>query len=332
MKYRDKEWLQEQIKIHGANGRQIALANNYSPVTVQRYMKKFDLYEIKEKKQHEIVVKKEAPLYQDKEWLQQQFDLYSTVTEVSRQTGYPRTCITRYAQRFEIYISKFNRQPVNTVNENYFKHIDTEDKAYWLGFFMADANMYIFEDGRIQFAIKIKNTDHAHLEKLKQAISFSGDVKQGCNMRNNTECYFSEIKIYNKVFCENLMKHGIVPHKTGQEILPDTIPEDLKKHFIRGFVDGDGWVIGVMEKYKRAGIGICSTNETICNQIFDHIKQTVGIEMKKYLHSNMYRLVTYSREQVYMIVKYLYKDANIYLDRKNKTATVMMLQYEANFQ
>ena len=48
MKYREKEWLEEQIKIHGANGRQIALANNYSPVTVQRYMKKFNLYEKKE--------------------------------------------------------------------------------------------------------------------------------------------------------------------------------------------------------------------------------------------------------------------------------------------
>lgn len=54
MKYREKEWLEEQIKIHGANGRQIALANNYSPVTVQRYMKKFNLYEKKEIKKQII--------------------------------------------------------------------------------------------------------------------------------------------------------------------------------------------------------------------------------------------------------------------------------------
>ena len=36
---------------------------------------------------------------------------------------------------------------------------------------MADANMYIYEDGRIQFAIKIKDSDHEHLEKFKKSIN-----------------------------------------------------------------------------------------------------------------------------------------------------------------
>ena len=65
MKYREKEWLEEQIKIHGANGRQIALANNYSPITVQRYMKKFNLYEKKEIKKQPIEEDSDIIIFDD---------------------------------------------------------------------------------------------------------------------------------------------------------------------------------------------------------------------------------------------------------------------------
>ena len=45
-------------------------------------------------------------MYKNKEWLKEQFDKYGTVTEVSRQTGYPRTNISRYAKKYELYTRK----------------------------------------------------------------------------------------------------------------------------------------------------------------------------------------------------------------------------------
>lgn len=328
MKYRKKEWLEEQIRIHGANGRKIALANNYSPTTVQRYMKKFDLYEKKTKKEP---IQKEDPLYRNKEWLQKQFDLYETVSEVSKQTGYPRTCITRYATRFNIYKKKYTRKNVNTVNEDYFKEIDTEEKAYWLGFFMADANMYIYEDGRRQFSIKIKDSDHEHLEKFKKAVNFSGQIIKRCSIRKDTKCYSSEIKIYNKNFCDCLIKHGIIPHKTGKEQIPNTIPEDLKKHFIRGFLDGDGWVSGNIKKGKSANVGICSTNKVICDNLFEYFKTYLNIQMQINLYKNVYKVHTGKKEFVYNLLKFLYLNSNIYLDRKYKKAILIILEYETEY-
>ena len=39
----------------------------------------------------------------------------------------------------------------------------------------------------------------------------------------------------------DLAKYGIIPRKTGHEFLPiDEIPDNLIRHFIRGFFDGDG--------------------------------------------------------------------------------------------
>lgn len=323
MKYQNKEWLQDQIKIHGANGRQIALANNYSPVTVQRYMKKFNLYKIKEKKE---IKKKEEPLYRNKDWLQKQFDLYFTVTEVSKQTGYPRTCITRYAKKYDIYSSKFNRTKVNKIDENYFENIDTETKVYWLGFFMADANMYIYEDDKMQFSIKIQNKDHSLLERLKEDISFEGKVKEGYNTRNNTKCYYSQLRTYNKTFCGHLMKHGIVPQKTGKEIIPETVPEDLIKHFIRGFLDGDGSITNS----KLIRVSICSSTNTILNQIKEYLLMA-DIDTKIYHHHDMYTLNTTRRLMTYKLLKFLYKDAQIYLDRKYNKARIMMLEYEITY-
>lgn len=320
MKYREKEWLEEQIKIHGANGRQIALANNYSPVTVQRYMKKFNLYKKKEIKKQ--IIKKEEALYRNKEWLQKQFDLYETVSEVSKQTGYPRTCITRYATRFNIYKRKYTRENVNTVNEDYFEVIDTEEKAYWLGFFMADANMYIHEDGRIQFAIKIQDSDYEHLEKFKKAVNFSGKIARRYSIRKDTKCYYSEIKIYNKSFCNNLIKHGIVPHKTGKEQIPDTIPEDLKKHFIRGFLDGDGSI----SEYRAS---ICCSEIRILQQIKDYL---LNNDIKTTIYSyDIHTINTTSKIMLYKLLKFLYLNSNIYLDRKYKKAMLIILKYEAEY-
>lgn len=319
MKYREKEWLEEQIKIYGANGKKIALANNYSPVTIQRYMKKFNLYEIKEKVKE--VVKKEEPIYRNKEWLQEQFNLYETVTEVSRQTGFPRTCITRYAKKFNIYTRKYTRENVNTVDEDYFKTIDTEEKAYWLGFFMADGNMYIYEDGKMQFSIKIKDSDYEHLVKFKNAVKFSGKITRKYSTRKETKCYYSEIKIYNKNFCNNLIKHGIVPQKTGKEQMPKTVPNDLKQHFIRGFLDGDGTI--------SKNVSMCCSKIDILQDIKDYLS-TKEINTKIYSY-NIYTINTTNKIMTYKLLKFLYKDANIYLDRKYKKATIIMLEYEVKY-
>ena len=83
--------------------------------------------------------------YRDKEWLKEQFNIYKTVSSVSKNTGYPRTCITRYALRYGIYKSKFTRDKNNNINEDYFKTIDSAEKAYLLGFIMADGNLFLLK-------------------------------------------------------------------------------------------------------------------------------------------------------------------------------------------
>ena len=61
--------------------------------------------------------------YTDREWLAKQFNEYKTPSLVSTMTGYPRTCVTRYAIKYGIYQKRFTRDKVNHVNEQYFNEM-----------------------------------------------------------------------------------------------------------------------------------------------------------------------------------------------------------------
>lgn len=52
-------------------------------------------------------------------------------------------------------------------NESYFEVIDTEDKAYWLGFLYADGNIYYHKDkngdrkgGKVELSLKSDDFNH----------------------------------------------------------------------------------------------------------------------------------------------------------------------------
>lgn len=255
--------------------------------------------------------------YKNKEWLKQQFDLYKTPSEVSKQTGIPRTSITRYAKKYNIYDKKFSRESKNSISENYFKEINTAHKAYWLGFIMADGNIYHYKDSdKIQFELKIQESDYALLNQFAKDIGFNKDkIRHRECIRKNTLCKYASLKSYNKVFCNNLINHGVVDRKSGKEILPNTVPDKYIKDFIRGFIDGDGSV-------KEDCLYIYSTSETIIDQINEyliaHNLELYKREEKRDTYT-MYILKT-PKKILKQVVEFLYYDNCIALNRKYKIA------------
>ena len=58
------------------------------------------------------------------------------------------------------------RPRLYTLNENFFETIDTEDKAYWLGFIYADGYITKSKTGQHNLGIKLSIKDLAHLQKF----------------------------------------------------------------------------------------------------------------------------------------------------------------------
>lgn len=192
----------------------------------------------------EIYKYSDAYLYMDKEWLQDKLEKFKTPNNICKEYNLPRTSVTRYAEKFGLYNKKFTRNAKNYINKNYFEKIDTRRKAYWLGFFMADSSMYKYKDvNKIQFELKIQRKDRKLLEELAKDIDFPLDkIKDEDRYRNETLTYGSSLRTYNKTFCNNLIKHGIVENRSLIKHIPKTIKKHLIEDFIRGLWDGDGTI------------------------------------------------------------------------------------------
>ena len=116
----------------------------------------------------------------------------------------------------------------NEFNEDYFENINTEDKAYFLGFIVADGCVQ-----KNYFRIIQKETEI--LYDFKKYIRFTGNIFTSKSKNISTISMSS-----NKTICD-LNKLGIHSNKTMVIKYP-IIPRNLENHFMRGVFDGDGCV------------------------------------------------------------------------------------------
>lgn len=229
--------------------------------------------------------------------------------ELSKKYNLSKSTILRVLKRNNVKIK--NKRLVNTdLKTDYFENIDTEQKAYFLGF--------IFADGCVsnnELFIDINEKDIDILIKFKKAIN--SQAKISTRIKDNST--MSRIAIKNKIFTNHLSKYGIVENKTKEtNHLPyKLIPKGMWKHFLRGLIDGDGWIIktkegryiiGYVTQYKSTAFDfVYMINEIIENKwenkIINKEKRYAVVQIQK-------------RKQVEQLATVLYKNSNIFLSRK----------------
>jgi hypothetical protein len=69
------------------------------------------------------------------------------------------------------------RKQIYSCNEGYFNIIDTEHKAYWLGFIAADGCVKIDNRNRYYFTLKLQNRDCNHIQLLLNDLSSNHIIK-----------------------------------------------------------------------------------------------------------------------------------------------------------
>lgn len=208
---------------------------------------------------------------------------------------------------------------------DYFRNIDSEAKAYILGYLIADGS--IEESKRkdrpsklVRLRFGCVTEDDEILKFIQKEIAPNNKLRYYQPKENNHR-QVTILQICDKELINDLENlYGVFPRKTynSKFEFPD-IPKELERHFIRGFIDGDG-SIG-----KKHFSMICNSYK-FATQIKDkfldvvpNLKWVIYEEKRKYtpywsLH------FSYSIKVRKPIFDYLYKDATIYLKRKRDIA------------
>jgi hypothetical protein len=197
-----------------------------------------------------------------------------------------------------------------TKNENFFEKIDSEYKAYFLGYIVADGSL-LKNSNKIQFTIN--SQDDYILEFFKNIINSSNIVRRYeiYDKRTNKTYNSSVFGITSKKMRDDLSDKGINSDKTTNFIWPKNIPDNLIHHFLRGMFDGDGHI-----SKTRVRISLISTIQflNILNNKFFNTKNHKIYDVKK--DKNVYKINIQKSYDVLTFLDYIYKDATVFLKRK----------------
>lgn len=218
-----------------------------------------------------------------------------------------------------VHYKRFTTNP--DLDINFFAKIDSESKAYILGMLYADGSLcpYINKYGNIssyKLRLRLAQTDEQIVRDISVAILGYDNVTITQRPEKNWQP-IAGLQIGNKKIGEDLIKLGCGPNKSSNIRLPtfEQVPQEFYHHFIRGFFDGDGCV-GSANK----AVASFTSNEIFCEQLRDFLSKNANLSFKEFCNrKNGYgSIVICGRDNIYNLYKYLYKNANIYMSRKNK--------------
>lgn len=237
-----------------------------------------------------------------------------SLRELGIKYSYSKSTILRIMQKN--HIPMINKRLVNEqLIENYFENIDCEEKAYFLGFIFADGS--VSDKGQLTIDINEKDIDIL--------LAFKQVIKSNCkiNTRTKGNSVMSRIAIKNNNFVQHLHKYGIVPNKTkNTKHLPlNLIPKNLWRHFLRGLIDGDGWISRPIESCKTwYKIGFVTQYATTAQDFVNMINEIIEDKWTNKIinrNNNQYAVVQVQKKtQVKQLATALYADNNICLSRK----------------
>lgn len=211
------------------------------------------------------------------------------------------------------------------INDNYFDYINTQEKAYMLGFFYADGYLVKAKSGTKRIGMDLIDKDI--LQLIAKAMEFEGEIVK---YKESKTSFSSNVGIRYRFIAtsphlyDTLIKLGCVENKTSCLKFPsaDIVPKKYLDSFILGYFDGNGTILYTDRKNKNRReweIGFCGTTEMIMgiqhylNQ--DHLKLQ---RRWKERDNNNCSLRISSNLKCYNILKQLYANSPIFLNRKHE--------------
>ena len=214
-----------------------------------------------------------------------------------------------------------------TTRHDFFNVIDSEEKAYILGFYMSDGSIT-----GTRFSIAINKDDLELVEKIRDILSpattiyFSEERINKQGIKSNPIC---KLQFTSPNITETLQSLGFGKGKTYlNKSVKNIIPRDLMSHFIRGYFDGDGCISYSQPTKKHTlksgeeklyisnnySFNITSKDPALLLEIEEYLKECVKVNKGKCRGCDV---ITVNRfDDIKMLYNILYTNSSICLNRK----------------
>lgn len=246
--------------------------------------------------------------------------MYLLCKEYGVNTSYFSRAFKRLNLSYTVTRGRFNK------NAHFFQTIDSEIKAYYLGLLFSDGYLSKTKIGGDKLAIRLNHTDGYILEPLRMSLCKDIEVtyfdlnyvnKVGKRSRQ------ARYEICSSPLCNDLRHLGIDSKKSSNLNLrmPFLSDEDLNRHFIRGFFDGDGtahWTGNSLEWFI-----VCTSKrflEDMQKILSVYCPHELRFRLEKKTFDNhyldQYYLKLNKREDILWLAIWLYQGSNYGLVRK----------------
>ena len=261
----------------------------------------------------------------DEAIIHQAASLYATgmsIREVGKALGKSYGSANLYLKAAGVKARPSSKR-VHTLDETFFDEIDSPEKAYWLGFLLADGNV-----STRSVRVSLKESDRNHVEKLRVAVKAGSEVKIQKNAvpgRWKATLVMSSIHMRDAL----LSKGWDEFKKKGDLRIVESVPEVLRRHLLRGLFDGDGWItemsndsplVGFVDSHESPVVwwrdSLCGTLDIKAPPV-----KRAGSSVKK---KNAFNVKISCFGRVRAIRDFFYSEPGPYLERKKARFDVLL--------
>lgn len=233
--------------------------------------------------------------------------------DIMKKFGVSQGLIHRTLKKYGI---KFRSLKKYSLDIYFFDNIDDEDKAYIVGFFLADGTI-----GENFIQMSLQDIDKYILEKIKDKLKYTGPLLFKPRAKQNHRDQYC-LCIHDKDLAKQLRDKGGLHRKSWCLRYPfGKIPHNLFPHFLRGYFDGDGSI-----SYSKRGnsgsvnLWIHSTYDFLFD-IDSIIKTFIDVDTQIYHAPNnisgSWRVVNKSNKKKFLDWLYSYlTPSSLFLQRK----------------
>ena len=177
-----------------------------------------------------------------------------------------------------------------------------------MGFLYADGYVRVRKGGsEVRLKLSIKDVDH--VKKFNDAVKSNNEIK--------IKGKFAISSVNQRKFVKHLVDKGCINKKSLIIKFPYFLEENLKKHFIRGYFDGDG---SVSISFKK-NVNFVSGSFDMLKSIGEIISFGCNVkipEIYNYKENKFGYICWGDKNQIKSIFHYFYDNSNIFLERKKQ--------------